>query len=85
MLDELINYAEREPNEDDSSHERSAYSSSGTPILSYPGSTQENSAIVNTYSSIMHNLEASLNDVRSLIPTNTREQTADVLNSFSSR
>lgn len=85
VLDELINYAEREPNEDDSSHERSAYSSSGTPILSYPGSTQENSAIVNTYSSIMHNLEASLNDVRNLIPTNTREQTSDVLNSFSSR
>lgn len=85
MLDELINYAEREPNEDDSAQGRSVYTSADTSLPSYPGTTQENSAIVNTYSNIMHNLEASLNDVRNLNSANTREQTSDVLNSFSSR
>ncbi|XP_066139445.1 uncharacterized protein [Euwallacea fornicatus] len=85
VLDELINYAERENSEEDLPppspqgvlHFESAPRSSNL--------SPENSVIGSMYSNIMQDLESSLIDVRNIRASSRLGESSDMLNNFSER
>ncbi|XP_017769522.1 PREDICTED: uncharacterized protein LOC108557506 isoform X2 [Nicrophorus vespilloides] len=78
--DEVINYSER-VNEDESS-QRSYHPFDPPPEISI---NSENVGIGSMYSNIVHELESSLNDVRSIRANHRLDETSGVLTSFTER
>lgn len=81
VLDELINYAERENSEDDLPTNFHPFN----PPPEFPSINPENIGIGNMYSNIVQDLESSLNDVRNIRASNRPGETSDMLSSFSER